>query len=68
MPGGTTELLKCPTLCKGLTNKTVAQKMPKTPPLRNSGTFHSADEEMKGRFAWDRDRSMARPTQRQSEG
>lgn len=62
MPGGTTGLLKCPTLCKGLTNKTVAQKMPKTPPLRNS------DEEMKGRFAWDRDRSMARPTQRQSEG
>lgn len=37
--------------CKRLTNKTVAQKMPKTPLLRNSRSFHSADEERKGRFA-----------------
>lgn len=57
--GGTTGMLNCPSLHGRVSQRIDPLKMPTAPSLKNSGTFHSSDEEIKGRSSWGRKKGKA---------
>lgn len=46
--------------CMGGSHKEIFTKMPIAPLLRKSGTFHSANEEIKGGFIWRQEKEYGR--------